>query len=208
MKIEFLDLMLFIYILGCVFYTCKSIIGLGHLKNLDRVLGDRPDLRRYLRLKPILWPYYLVTEKSPLERFSEIFFKHYGEKGEIYLGSRGIRNFFNDLFKGKERYKHCSVKTVYWELCRNSPEWLDFTTMLGKKKDIYARIIYARLEEKYLLGIAWVNNAGNPNESVSRFFLDECVRMNEPEFKARLLRINPTKAQELFLENSIEVSQT
>lgn len=52
-------------------------------------------------LKTLFWPFYFIVEKSPLERLSEIFFRHYGNEGVTYLGTRGIRNFLNDLLKGK-----------------------------------------------------------------------------------------------------------
>jgi hypothetical protein len=38
------------------------------------------------------------AEKSPFERLSELFFKHYGDKGHTYFGSQGLKIFYMMLF--------------------------------------------------------------------------------------------------------------
>ncbi|MBA4697766.1 MAG: hypothetical protein H2069_10385 [Legionella sp.] len=75
-----------------------SYTGLNSM-NLDSAFLNK--MKRYMILKTLFWPFYFIVEKSPLERLSEIFFRHYGNEGVTYLGTRGIRNFLNDLLKGK-----------------------------------------------------------------------------------------------------------
>ncbi len=148
-------------------------------------------------LKPILWPYYFVTEKSPIERLSELFFKHYGEEGHTYFGDRGLKNFLNDLFKGKERYKDCQIKSVCWPIDKNSQEWLDYKKIFSEDF-LFANIIYAKIQGKYLLGVTWTKDKEHSHEPVSRFQLDKCQRLSEFEFKSRLRQINAIEFDKLF----------
>ncbi|HEL8628294.1 TPA: hypothetical protein U0E97_002326, partial [Legionella pneumophila] len=110
MDVSVKEFLITLYIVGGLItlsYSINSFLSFQRLKiyyNNDLLL-KRPDVKRYLILKPFLWPYFFVIEKNPIERFSELFFKHYGDEGHTYFRSQGLKNFLNDLFKGKNRYK-------------------------------------------------------------------------------------------------------
>jgi hypothetical protein len=164
-------------------------------KNNVDILAKRPDVKRYLMLSPILWPYYFITEQSPLERFSEFFFKYYGDKGHSYMKTQGLKNFLNDVLKGKGRYKNCQVNYICWPIDQNSPAWCK---EFGKRP-MHAHIIYTQMNGKYLLGITLMGK-GNDDDNglVSRFQLDQCQRLCKSEFKMQLERIDPIQAKEFI----------
>jgi hypothetical protein len=164
--------------------------------NRDLLL-KRPDVKRYLIFKPILWPYFFVTEKSPTERLSELLFKHYGDEGHTYFGNQGLKNFLNDLFKGKSRYNECQIKSLCWSIDKNSQDWMDYKKIFHDD-NLYAHIIYTKIQDKYLLRVTWEKESNpRPIASVSRFDLDQCERLSEAEFKTRMKQINVTEATRL-----------
>ena len=71
-------------------YSASSLLNFHRLKEQQEfdIFKARPELMRYIIRKPFLWPYYFVTEKGPLERISELFFKHYGDEGNGLKKSR------------------------------------------------------------------------------------------------------------------------
>ena len=168
--------------------------------NVD-LFSSRPDIQFYLMIKPFLWPYYFVTEKSPLERFSELFFKHYGEKGHTYFGSEGFKNFLHDIVYGRNRYLQCDAQKINWQVDEKGDEYLAYRQSFGKdKKEIlYAEIIYAQFKGIYLLKVVWsTKQSFSCTNFISRFELDGCDRLKESQFKKRLLQINLEKAKTLF----------
>ncbi|KTD66487.1 hypothetical protein Lsan_0432 [Legionella santicrucis] len=184
-----------------VINSIRYLLNINRLKtnsNLNR-LFQRSDMSLYLIIKPILWPYFFVTEKSPTERLSELFFKHYGDEGHIYFGNQGIKNFLNDLVKGKERYKDYSIKSMCWSIDKGSQEWLSYKKVFGD--ELNAQIIYTKIEDTYLLSVTWTtDNTPQPVTSVSRFKLDRCARLKESEFKTRIKQINAAEANRLCYE--------
>lgn len=191
------------YITGLLISLSYSVRNYMMFKYLEIHYKDSlftKRLTRYLVIKPILWPYFFVTEKSPIERLSECFFKYYGDEGHTYFGSRGLKNFLNDLIKGKNRYQTCQVKTLCWAIDKNSEDWIEFTKICSKDKNLYAHIIYTEISNKFLLSIIWEEgNATRSSASVSRYELDEAEKLSKTEFKNRLQQINKTEAERLNL---------
>lgn len=197
------EFLVVLYVVGGLItlsYSIKSFLNFQRFNtyyNQDLLL-KRPDLKRYLILKPIFWPYFFVTEKSPTERLSELFFKHYGDEGHTYFGNQGLKNFLNDVFKGKSRYKECQIKSFCWSIDKNSQDWIDYRKFFNDG-NLYAHIIYTKIRDKYLLRVTWEKGGTTrPAASVSRFELDQGQRLSESEFKIRMKQINATEANRLF----------
>lgn len=189
-----------IYFVGMIVGMYKSYwasIGLKRLKaelGMD-VLSLRADVKRYFLLKPLLWPFYFVTEKNPLERFSECFFKHYGDKGHTYFGTGGLKNFCNDLFLGKDRYSRFKTFVLHWPI--TNPAWLQSREL--KSGEIwYARIVCAHHHERYLMSVIMTKADTSQSQIVSRFELDKCKRLSKTSFQNELRSINPEKAEEFL----------
>jgi hypothetical protein len=155
MDVSVEEFLVVLYVVGGLItlsYSIKSLFNFQRLKsyyNRDLLL-KRPDIKIYLFLKPIFWPYFFVTEKSPTERLSELFFKHYGDEGHTYFGNQGLKNFLNDLLKGKNRYTECQIKSLCWSIDKNSQDWMDYKKIFHDD-NLYAHIIYTKIQDKYLL---------------------------------------------------------
>jgi hypothetical protein len=203
MDVSIEEFLIVLYVVGGLISlssSIKSFLNFQRFKtyyNSDLLL-KRPDIKRYLILKPILWPYFFVTEKSPTVRLSELFFKHYGDEGHTYFGNQGLKNFLNDLFKGKNRYKECQIKTLCWSIDKNSQDWMDYKKFFNDD-NLYAHIIYTKIRDKYLLRVTWEKeNMPHSTASISRFELDQGQRLSESEFKIRMKQINAIEANRLI----------
>lgn len=198
------EFLIMVYIVGGLItlsYSINSFLSFQRLKiyyNNDLLL-KRPDVKRYLILKPLLWPYFFVIEKSPIERFSELFFKHYGDEGHTYFRGQGLKNFLNDLFKGKNRYKNYQIHTLCWPIDKNSQDWIEHKRFF-KGNNFYAHIIYIKMQDEYFVRVSWEKErTPHPVESISRFDLDQCQRLSASEFKTRMQQINANEADKLHL---------
>jgi len=195
-----------IYTAGVIIHFLRSLQFLFQKNEIKKhididLLEKRPDVKIYLLLfKPIFWPLLFITEKNPIERISELFFKHYGEPGHTYLRDQGLKNFLNDLMKGKNRYKCYEIKKLLWPVDKNGEEYKEMKKYFNNdNKLVYASIIYAHHKEKFLLGVTWGSKETLGDERpVSRFQLDQCELMSFLEFKKRLLSINYSKACEIL----------
>jgi hypothetical protein len=205
MRFNLTDIAIGIYFSGMLFCLLQSINTYINMQSLGEhfgvdILNTKSGMKFYLIAKPVLWPYYFCIEKSPLERVSELFFKHYGDEGHTYFGSQGIRNFFNDVFRGKGRYDEAQVQLMCWPVCKNSKMWLGNREVFSEDKEVYAKIIYAQINGNYLLGIVLGNSMNDYHKaSVSRFQLDECECLTQSKVIERLHEVNSNKAHELFV---------
>ncbi|WP_165483151.1 hypothetical protein [Legionella genomosp. 1] len=123
-----------IYLLGILINLRITLIVLKGFRQWKEetqfaLFAKRPGFKGYLIRKIILWPLYFITEKSPLRRLSGSFFSHYGDPGHTYFGTLGLENFLNDLLKGKNLYKHCDIKHLFWPIDGESSICTDFTLM-------------------------------------------------------------------------------
>lgn len=150
-------------------------------------------------LKTLFWPFYFIVEKSPLERLSEIFFRHYGNEGVTYRGTGGLKNFLNYLLKGKNRYRGLIVEQLHWIV---DPENEHFKKYHLGKGTSYANILYAKKHGKYLLRIIIASSI--EQHGYTRFDLDECFRLNKKEFVKELAQINSYKTKDLCKKLNIE----
>ncbi|MBX9837846.1 MAG: hypothetical protein K2X69_05945, partial [Silvanigrellaceae bacterium] len=110
MDVSWLDIAISTYFTGLLISLVRSIKKYRGIRKIKTcfdydLLAAKPHMQSYLIMQPLLWPYYFCIEKSPFVRFSELFFKHYGDPGHTYYGTQGIKNFLNDLVKGKNRYE-------------------------------------------------------------------------------------------------------
>lgn len=101
------------------FFMFKKLKFFGHVD----MFKSKPGMQGYLIRKVIFWPYYFVTEESPIERLSETFFSCYGNPGTRYLGSRGLKNFLNDLIRGKNRHQNYVYKVLSFKLDESCEEF-------------------------------------------------------------------------------------
>ena len=193
-----------VYVVGFIISLVSSVQCFLKYSDLKQNMGIdllkiRPGMKFYLILKPIFWPLYFIIEKSPTERLSEIFFKHYGDAGHRYFGNQGIKNFVNDVFRGKNRYTNYQATRLIWVLDQKSSEYQEYIKCSDNKKSVYAGIIYAQHKEKYLLGVSLgTKECLSGSKQISRFELDQCKQMSASELKERLFQINPVKATELL----------
>lgn len=201
-----IDVLLDTYIFGLLMELIKTSFTLYRFQELKQksgidMLSMHPIMKSYLIKKTILWPWFFVTEKNPIERLSECFFKNYGDKDHTYLGSKGLRNFLNDIFRGINRYDNCQPNKLIWKVDKNGPEYQEHINAFGKTNiDLFATIIYAIFQDKYLIHVTWSGkNCLLYNNNISRFELDNCEQITKTDFEKRLFRINSKKAQE-FME--------
>ena len=204
--------LLVIYISGFLIQLMKSIFTVFRFQKLEQESGidmfvKDHRMKSYLIMKPIFWPWFFVTEKNPIERLSESLFKNYGDEGHTYFGSRGLKNFLNDIFRGKNRYKNYQIKKLIWTVDKNGKEYQDFINFdpFGKKEEtLFASIIYAQSKQTNLLYVGWSSEAClSQSDIVSRFELDCCERISPHDLKTRLLEINPEKAQEFLTSHRL-----
>ncbi|MCE3044159.1 hypothetical protein [Legionella sp. 16cNR16C] len=139
---------------------------------------------------------YFITEKSPLRRLSESFFSHYGDPGYTYFGTLGLENFLNDLLKGKNRYKHCDIKHLFWPIDGESSIRTDFRK--DKNEELFINIYYMQWKGNYRL-IRHLTPY-RPAKQLSRFELDRCYLVSQEQFQKELFEVNALKAQALFDE--------
>ncbi|KTC83720.1 hypothetical protein [Legionella brunensis] len=194
-----MDILLTLYVIGFVVNLYRTYVTMIGFKNMQQTLSvnvfkERPELMRYLVLKVIFWPYYFVTEKSPLVRFSETFFKHYGDQGCRYYGTRGIANFVNDLTKGKQRYQHYKVQHFVWEL--NSPVYPKGNLQV---KEHYAEIILAVHKDHCLFQMVMTDKPFRSRGKISRYMLDSCEKLSHEETCNRLKTVNVEEFEKLRL---------
>ena len=208
-----MSIFLVLYLTVFLIEINSSISCFNNFQRMKQATGTdlfeiKPQMKRYLILKPIFWPWFFVTEKNPIERLSELCFKHYGDEGHTYFGSKGLKNFLNDVVRGKNRYKHLNVKKLLWPIDKNGREYQEHPHLFKNDKNLsMARIICAEYNGKYLLNVVFGNRDHlSISDPVSRFDLDDCQKLSKSEFKQSLLDINPTKAQEWF-ENSLIENQ-
>lgn len=204
MNNEWIDVCVLVYVVGFIFFGRQSFQVFSGLQGMHKgkippVFNLRPDLVRYLILKPLFWPYYFFSEKSPVERLSETLFRHYGDKGRVYLGSQGLKNFLNDCLRGKKRYQHYELNSLCWPINRDSVYFAESLSVLGGAKEMHAHIIYGVYQNKYLLHFEINTELENDRrQKISPYVLDNCKRLNEAEFKAQLQQINYQKARDLL----------
>ena len=182
-------------------YSASSLLSFHRLKEQQDIdmFKARPELMRYIIRKPFLWPYYFVTEKGPLERISELFFKHYGDEGSTYFGSNGLKNFLRDVFYGKNRYAHCHPQKASWLIDENGLEYQELKAFWELAEPPYAEITYAKIKNQFLLGVVTTTKECLlADGKTSRFKLDACEKLSVSQFKERLRGINEKEAVALF----------
>ncbi len=144
MDVSVKEFLITLYIVGGLItlsYSIHSFLNFRRLKIYynNNLLLKRPDIKRYLILNPLPLAIFFCYRKKPIERFSELFFKHYGDEGHTYFRSQGLKNFLNDLFKGKNRYKKYQIHTLCWPIDKNSQDWIEHERFF-KGNNFYARI--------------------------------------------------------------------
>lgn len=159
------------------------------------MLADKPELKGYMIRKVILWPFYFITEKSPLQRLSETFFGHYGDPGCSYRGTLGLKNFLNDCVKGKDRYKQSDIVHLFWPVDSDSPIWDDF--FRDKNQPLFGNIYFIATKGKYRL-IKNISLSSRSSKQLSRYELNRSYTVSKEEFKIELLSVNVVKAKALF----------
>ncbi|KTC86782.1 hypothetical protein [Legionella brunensis] len=197
-----MGLLLVIYGVGLLISLWQNLVTLWGIKKIKRNLSIdmfkiQPNLTRDFVFKIFFWPYFFA-KKNPLERFSETFFMHYGDQGTRYLGTKGLKNFINDIFKGKNRYKNYTVCHFLWEIDPFSPLYRRYRKYINKPNLMgFAEIILAYSKGNYLLHIGLVSQPLKSKILISRFVLDNCEQLSQEEVKVRLAEINSSKFQEM-----------
>lgn len=207
MHLNWITVAVVIYCTGFIFslfHSLKTYFNFQWLKETQAFdLFAVGSVKFYLIIKPFLWPYYFILyQKNPLEYLSEFFFKYYGDEDEICTGTQGLENFLNDLFKGKDRYKHYQARIICWPLDKNEQAYRTYMTQRAHIEKpgvtVYAEITYAVSKDNYLLEVFFEKQRNQYKATISRFQLDHCERLTKSEFKERLLQINPEKAKQLL----------
>lgn len=185
--------LLIVYMAGSVVSLAKSIHFFFTMKKLPPEIAKNflsSRMIRYISLKPIMWPWYFVTEKSPLARISETFFKNYGDEGCMYFGTSGLRNFLKDVVLGKNRYEGWTLERFVWPISTES-EAYKAEQDLGTK---YASFVLAKKKDRFLLGV--MSSDDKREHPTSRYSLDLCAQYTDREQVLERLRyFNPEKAK-------------
>lgn len=200
-----IPLLLLIYLIGMIVTTimvAEYFTAIRHLKKFKNIdlFSLRPDFRPYLIRKILFWPFYLLTEKNPITLLSEIFFNRYGNAGHIYLGADGIKNFFWDILKGKNRYKNYQIKVFVVPVDKDSSFYEEIFPLSKINSQLYARITCAKhnLRDRYLLNILLTTDPAakqSNSQSITRYDLDRCESVNFQELKSRLSKISSSAAE-------------
>ncbi len=177
---------------------CMQLIHFRDNGGMDLLKGNS-FMKSYLILRVIAWPYYLFVLSNPLVLISQCFFRHYGNDGQWYFGTKGLKNFLNDVLKGKNRYRGCDAQKVCFAVDKAALAYQDYCRSMGKEyAAVYAQIIYAKFKGKYLLHVIYSDDLGCMSiSSVTRFDLDECERLNAYTIKQKLDAIHPEKAADI-----------
>lgn len=68
---------------------------------------------------------------------------------DIFILERGLKNFLNDLIKGKDRYQGIVFRNLMWSIDPDNEQ----LKILKDKDNYYANILYAKISKHYLLRI-------------------------------------------------------
>lgn len=165
-----------------------------HAKNLTRHLTKK------LIFRTLLWPFFFLVDKSPFERLAQTLFKRYGDKGCVYYGYAGFKNFCNDIFHGKNRYanwisirREMSCDTVFADLpC----------------KSVIVAVAHHKATDKLKCAFFLEKNRSNiADRKLSRYELDDCSFTTLPELTKHLEKINADMAEFNRLLITLEVTQ-
>ena len=195
-----------IYVIGLACYTAKSLFLINQVYGAKRVsitLNTKAaaallkiGLRRYLFYKTVFWPYYLLIETNPLDIISTTLFKDYGEPSVTSLGTDGLKNFLNDVFRGKHRYRYYEVKTFTIICSPGQKIYKEYLHYLPERTTaLYAEVIVAKhtkMPDRYLVVHILHAERESTNQPVAnRYDLDRCRRVTLQQLHAYLRDINP-----------------
>jgi hypothetical protein len=161
---------LFIFYFSVALKTYCSYRRAGLFKN--------PEHRKIFLPFIFFWPAYI----NPFKRVAEKIFQNYGDKGHIYTGWKGLKNFITDLTKGKDRYsdyKHHSF------VCATSK--FDNPT-LGKFE--FINISISKKEDTFLLNCLLLENESHTSNEFSNYDLDDSPPMNQQQLVDELKKCN------------------
>lgn len=161
-----------VYLLGAV----KTYISFRILSKEWRMHTKREAHLECIK-KAIIWPYETFSYYSPLEFFSETFFKHYGDKGNIYFGTKGLNNFLRDMFLGKNRYKDAMINHFIVKLNDSHP--IKKEHCLGDHME-YMMVIVGKKKDNYFYLFA-ISHDKPKDTKPSRYLLDTCHQVSEEE---------------------------
>ena len=136
-----------------------------------------------LAYRVLLWPFFFFADQSPFKRLAEILFKRYGDKGRVYYGYAGFKNFCNDLFHGKNRYAN------WTSMCVELP----CDTLFADMPCRFVTVSIARnktsnqMKCRFILGRS---RSDSNTKQLSRYEIDSCSVKTIPELIAELDRIN------------------
>lgn len=203
MNLNWFDVLFLIYVLGFIITGSQSLVTLSQLQKLKQlghheIVNKMKGIQPYLFYRVLFWPYYLLM-RNPIDVISEVFFRHYGKPGVVYLGSRGLKNFLNDVFRGKNRYQHYKTGIAYIKLDKNSQLHEKLPQPFHHRKTKYAQLIYANEGDNYLLKIMYTDTMmGTEEYPVCRYDLDACERLNEYVFKEKINELRPHSCEKIF----------
>jgi len=182
-----------IYLLGCALVALHSIYLWVQMtgwkkQGLNDIIDSHTGMKPWLISRVIRWPYILFCKTNPIELFSQLFFSRYGDEGHIYFGSRGLKNFLNDIFRGVNRYKKYRVNSAVIHL---DPECLHKLKENYPSKFLpkYSQVIIAKYKKTYLFKSVFTSN-NTFDISTSRFELDDCQRLTKEEIITSLNQLN------------------
>ncbi len=182
------------YLLGCLFVGAQYLYTYIKMLILQKavkknVFTNHPKMKQWLIQRVIYWPYYLFVKTNPINLFSQLFFSRYGDQGHIYYGTTGLRNFLNDIFKGKNRYKKFNVFTTTISLSSSFINQM-MNEYPGQNYPKYAMVLLARYQDNYLFKSTFVADDRLSEQKTSRFELDSCQRLTKEEVLAALNQMN------------------
>lgn len=157
---------------------------------MSDIIDSHSGMKLWLINRAAFWPYFLFCKTNPITLISQLFFSRYGDQGHVYFGSRGLKNFLNDIFRGFNRYKNYRINSATIHLdseCLNRLKEIYPSDRLPK----YSRIIIAKYNGTYLFKSILTSDS-TFDISTSRYELDACQRLTKEEIISSLNQLNLT----------------
>lgn len=159
-------------ILIFLLYLSVSLNTYKSFKKAGLFDGEIDQSKKYY-LFVLFWPAYT----NPVKLMVETIFKNYGDTNSTYTGWDGLKNFLNDIVKGRNRYKSYDHHTFQFKV-EKSPD-PDFE----KFKQVF---IHVAKKDKTLLMLCSFSEEPLKDFSFSRFELDRCGPVDHQELISKL----------------------
>ena len=144
-----------------------------YIKYKKAGLLNSPERNKHIK-SILIWPLCI----NPLSRIFERLFVNYGNTNTIHFGLTGFKNFYNDILKGKDRYKDITPMVLMFKL-EKPIESYPFENVT------HARLLLAKKKGKILYSCE-LSSKSFDNSSWSIYELDRATDLSSDELAMEL----------------------